>query len=33
MKKKYETPRVVETIREEQLVEKAAITAALVPTP
>jgi len=33
MKKKYETPRAIETIMEEQLVEKAAVTAAQVATP
>jgi len=32
MKKKYETPSIIETIKEEQLVERAAITAA-VATP
>ncbi len=29
MKKKYETPRVVETIKAEELVKKAAATAGL----
>lgn len=33
MKKKYETPSVIETIKEEQLVEKAAITTAPAPSP
>jgi hypothetical protein len=32
MKKKYETPSIVETISEEHLVEKASVTVAQIPT-